>query len=50
MTLGQVLLPQFGVAAQALVIAVESPQELLSLQGVDGCVDDVADGGLASLG
>jgi hypothetical protein len=49
-TLGQVLLPQFGVIAQALVIPVESPQEFLSLQGIDGRVYDIDDGDLTSLG
>lgn len=50
MALGQVLLPQLGIAAQALVIPVEPPQEFLPLQGVDGRVHDVDDSGLASLG
>ncbi len=49
-TLCQILLPQFGVIAQALVIPVEPPQEFLPFQGVDGCVHDVDDGGLTSLG
>jgi hypothetical protein len=49
-TLGQVLLPQFGVVSQALIIPVESPQEFLAFQSVDGCVHDVDDGGLTSLG
>lgn len=50
MALGEVLLPPFGIAPQVLIVPVEPAQELLPLQGVDGCVNDVDHGGLASLG
>jgi hypothetical protein len=49
-TLDEVLLPQFRIITQALVIPVESPKELLPLQSVDGCVHDVDNRGLTSLG
>ncbi|ORV45474.1 hypothetical protein AWC02_12890 [Mycolicibacter engbaekii] len=44
------MLPQFRVAAQALVVPVEPSQELLSFQGIDGRVYNVDDGGLTSFG
>lgn len=49
-TFSQVLLPQFGIATQTLVIPVEPSEKLLSFQGIDGCVYDVDDGGLTRLG
>lgn len=50
MTFGQVSLPQLGVASQALIIAVEPSQEFLPLQGIDGCMHDIDDSSLTSLG
>lgn len=50
MTLGQILRPQFGIAAKPLVIGVESPKEILTFQRVDGRVNDVDNGALTSFG
>lgn len=46
MTLRQVPLPPFGVVTQALIVPIESTQELLTFQGVDGVVYDVDYSGL----